>query len=110
MKNFVQCGDTITAIAPTGGVNSGDGMLFGTLFGVAAYTAAAGAEVELAVEGVFNLTKASGAITAGALVYWDDTAKDVTTTATSNTLIGAAILAAASGDATARVRLNGVAA
>lgn len=109
MKNFVQPGNTITAIAPVGGINSGDGMLFGTLFGVAATTQAGGAEVEITLEGVFDLPKATGAISAGALVYWDAVTGEVTTTDTGNVLIGAATEAAASGAATARVRLNGVA-
>ena len=108
MKNYVQPGNTITLTAPTGGVASGAGVLVGTLFGVCAYDAAAGAEVEVEVVGVFELAKASGAITEGAKVYWDATAKNVTTTASGNTLVGAAVRAAATGDAKARIRLNGV--
>jgi predicted RecA/RadA family phage recombinase len=45
--------------------------------------------------------------TAGALVYWDDTAKLFTTTSTSNTLAGVAVAIAANPTATGRVRLNG---
>ncbi|MEM7695303.1 MAG: DUF2190 family protein [Pseudomonadota bacterium] len=107
MRNFVQRGETITATAPTGGVASGDGVLIGKLFGVAAYSAAEGEAVELTTVGVFDLAKATGAITWGARVYWDDTNNVVTTTASGNDLIGAAIEAAASDAATARVRLNG---
>lgn len=108
MKNFVQPGNTVTMPAPSGGVLSGQGLLVGTLFGVAAYDAAEAAEVEMDLVGVFDLPKAAGAITQGAPIYWDDTAKNVTATATGNDLIGAAILAADAGAATARVRLNGV--
>jgi predicted RecA/RadA family phage recombinase len=57
---------------------------------------------------VVELPKASGAIDQGAAVYWDDSAKVVTTTATDNTRIGAATEDAASAAATVRVRLNGV--
>lgn len=109
MKNFIQPGHIVTFTAPAGGVDSGDGMLSGSLFGVASTKAAAGAEVEGAVEGVFELPKAADDVSFGERLYWDDTAKNVTTTATENTLIGAAIAAAASGVATVRVRLNGVA-
>jgi predicted RecA/RadA family phage recombinase len=40
-------------------------------------------------------------------IYWDNTNKRVTKTSTSNKLIGVAARAAADGDATGRVRLNG---
>ncbi|MBF0117165.1 MAG: DUF2190 family protein [Magnetococcales bacterium] len=107
MKNYVQPGDTITVIAPVA-VNSGDGLLVGALFGVALATAAINTNVEVLTEGVVDLPKAAVAVTQGAKVYWDNTAKNVTTTATNNTLIGCAIPAAAVGDAIVRVRLNGV--
>ena len=106
MKNFVQDGDTLTLTAPAA-LNAGDGFLVGTIFAVASEAAANGAAVEGATEGVFDLPKATGAITAGAKVYWDNTNKNVTTTATSNTLIGAATLAATSGAATVRVKITG---
>lgn len=108
MKNFVQQGETVTVTVPAGGISSGSCLLIGSLFGVAAFSAAEAEEVELGTMGVFDLPKAAGAITQGAKVYWDDTAKNVTTTATSNSLIGVAVAAAGSSAATARVRLNGV--
>lgn len=111
MKNHVQPGNVVTAIAPTGGVSAGDGLLVGGnyLFGVCAIDAAEGAETEIATVGVFDLAKATGAIAAGARVYWDDTAKVATGTATGNRRIGVATVAAGSGDATVRCRLDGVA-
>ena len=39
-------GHTITVAAPTGGVLSGNGVLIGTLFGIAQYDAVEGADVE----------------------------------------------------------------
>jgi predicted RecA/RadA family phage recombinase len=107
MKNFIQKGDTITLTAPTGGVSSGGGVLVGSLFGIAAGDAAENADVEVLTRGVFELPKATGAIAQGAKVYWNNANGNVTTTVTGNTLIGAAIAAAASGDATVIVRLNG---
>ena len=78
MKNFIQRGDMITVTAPTGGVTSGQGVLVGNLFGVAANTAAEGESVEIATIGVYELPKlASAVIAAGARVAWDDTAKQV---------------------------------
>lgn len=107
MRNFVQPGDVVTLTAPAGGIATGEGLLVGALFGVAAYTAAEGEEVEASLVGVFELPKGSGAIGEGAKAYWDSAARAVTVTATGNKLIGAAIRAAASGDAAVRVRLNG---
>jgi predicted RecA/RadA family phage recombinase len=91
-------------------VTSGDGLLVGSIFGVAAGDAASGATVEAALTGVFDLTKiGSQAWTVGAKVYWDDTNKRCTTVATDNTLIGVAVEAVAggAGDTIGRVRLNG---
>lgn len=107
MKNYIQPGDTVTLTAPYD-VASGDGMLVGTLFAVAALTAASGAEVEAKTNGVFELKKTSAqAWTQGAAIYWDNTAKECTTTTTSNTLIGKALVAAANPSGTGVVRLNG---
>jgi predicted RecA/RadA family phage recombinase len=107
MKNYVQQADLIPVTAPRT-LTSGAGALVGTLFGAATAAAASGASVVIQTTGVVDLPKATGAVTQGAAVYWDNTAFNVTTTATNNKLIGAAIAAAASGDALVRVRLNGV--
>jgi len=107
-KNYIQPGRVVTLTAPYQR-NSGEGALVGAIFGVAMQTVANGVAGEFALRGVFDLAKASGAITQGALVYWDNTNKNVTTTSTSNTRIGFALVAAASGDATVRVCLNGIA-
>lgn len=106
--NYVQPGDTVTVTAPYV-LTSGAGCLVGSLFGVALSAAANAATVEIMTTGVFDITKASGAVTQGAKMYWDNTNKVVTTTSTSNTLIGVATQAQASGDATCRVRLGIVA-
>ena len=109
MKTYVQPGNTITLTAPYA-VASGDGLLVGSIFGVASGTAALGESVETALTGVFDITKiGSQAWTAGAKIYWDDTNKRTTNVATSNTLIGVATEAVAggAGDTIGRVRLNG---
>ena len=56
---------------------------------------------------VFELPKATGALTQGAQAYWHSTSKNVTGTATGNTLIGVVTQAAGENDTTAVVRLNG---
>jgi predicted RecA/RadA family phage recombinase len=108
MKNYVQPGNTITLTAPYD-VASGDGLLVGSIFGVATGAAANGESIEAALVGVFDLKKvASQAWAAGDKIYWDNTAKETTKTTTSNTLIGVAIEAVGSGagETVGRVRLN----
>lgn len=105
-KNFVQPGGTVTFIGASGGHLSGDLVIVGAMFGISAFNVAESAEGELTTGGVWHLPKATGAITAGAVVYWDATAKKVTTTSTSNTKIGVAILAELSAATEVTVRLN----
>ena len=113
MKNFVQRGDVLTTPNTTGAlIASGQGVLLGALFGVAANISAVDDDLVLNLDGVFILPKAaSQAWTVGQKVYWDNTNKVCTTTATGNTLIGAAWapVAGGAGDTTGRVRLNGIA-
>lgn len=109
MKNFRREGNSNSVPAPSGGVVAGDGVLVGSLFGIAAIDAADGESVEIACVGVFEMKKTSAqAWTVGAKVYWDSTNKVVTTTASGNSLIGVAVGAAANPSATGLVRLNGV--
>ncbi|WP_424363597.1 DUF2190 family protein [Methylocystis parvus] len=106
-KNFVQCGDTLELAAPYDR-NSGEGALIGALFGVAMVDVLNGVSANFALEGVFTLAKATGAAwTVGAAIYWDDSAKNCTTTSAGNTRIGVATAAAGSGDTTGNVRLIG---
>lgn len=107
MKNFVEHGEVMPILAPTGGVVSGDLTIQGIIFGVAATTAAEGERVNLKLGGVYNLPAAtSQAWTQGAALYWDNTNKVATTTASGNTKIGAAFAAKLAADASGRVYLN----
>jgi predicted RecA/RadA family phage recombinase len=87
MQNFRQVGEQLTITAPAD-VVSGQGLKIGAMFGVCTHTAKAGTELVIRLKGVVNLPKASGAVTECQKVYWDDTAKAVTTTATGNSVIG----------------------
>jgi predicted RecA/RadA family phage recombinase len=106
MKNFISSGDIVTIPAPAA-VSSGDGVLVGTLFGVAVTDADSGANVAIKTTGVFTLPKTSAqAWTVGAAIYWDG---DECTTADgsgANTLIGKAMAVAANPSATGVVRLD----
>lgn len=109
MKNYIQPGSTITLTAPYA-ITSGAGLLVGSIFGIASGTAAIGETVETALTGVFDITKVgSQAWAQGDKIYWDNTARNATKTATGNTAIGVAIDAVAGGaaDTIGRVRLNG---
>ena len=93
MKNYIQPGNTITLTAPYD-VTSGDGLLVGSIFGVASGAALNGAAVEAALVGVFDLTKVgSQAWSVGDTIYWDNTAKNCTKTTSGNTKIGVAVAA-----------------
>ena len=106
MKNYVQAGENIVVPAPYD-VTSGGGLLVGSLFGVAVKDALTGDDVAIRTEGVFDLAKTSAqAWTVGQKVYWDDTNKLATTTATGNTLIGCATAVAANPSPTGHVRLS----
>lgn len=109
MKNYLQAGDVVTVAAPAT-VSSGDGVLVGTLFGIAATDAASGAPVEIKTTGVFTLPKTSEqAWTVGAAIYWDAGNKVATTDDDegANVLIGKALAVAANPSGTGVVRLNG---
>ena len=107
MRNFIQPGDSLAVVIPyAGGVLAGQGVLVGALFGVAATDGAQNATIEAQTQGVFDITKEpSLAITAGARVFWDNTNRRITTTATGNFQVGLAVTAALAADATARVVL-----
>lgn len=107
MKNYIQEGKMLTLTAPYD-VLSGAGMLVGSVFGVAAFDALSGATVEAMTVGVFDIKKVSAqAWEVGDKIYWDNSAKNATTTSTGNTLIGVAVAVADNPSATGRVRLNG---
>lgn len=109
MKNFVQPGNTVTVDAPTGGAASGDGVLIGSLFGVAAYTAPENSPLEIVTEGVFDLPKMTGeTFVQGAKVYWNAAEKKGTSTVSSNSWVGVALQAANTTATIVRLRLNHV--
>jgi len=111
MRNFIQTGESLALVAPYI-VAPGGGALIGSLFVVAKSAALAGAAFEGMPRGVFDMAKATGqAWTAGIKLYWDDTARNVTTAVgTVNKLIGTSTQAQASADVIGRVYVMGLAA
>lgn len=109
MKNFVQPGENIT-ITATAAASSGDGVLVGSLFGIASTDAAIGDSLTLATRGVYSMPKPSTDVLAvGDPVYWDDAAGLVTTDAASgaNPQVGLAVTAAGNPSSAVNVRLDG---
>lgn len=109
MKNYVQKGDNITVTA-TATATSGNGVLIGSLFGIAAGDAAIGEDLDLVTVGVFDMAKVSTDVLAvGDLVYWDESATLVSSDddTGANELIGIAVTAAANPSGSVNVRLNG---
>ncbi len=109
MKTFIQEGNIITVTAAAN-IASGDGVLAGSIFGVAAADAVTGEEAEIATVGVYELPKLSTAVIAqGDRVAWDATAKQIKPPAVGLYPVGIATEAAGNGTATVKVRLDGIA-
>ncbi len=108
MKNFVQEGDRLQYANASGAtITSGTPVLVGVRIGIASEDIPNNTTGILAMEGVFTVSKLSTDVVAqGALLYWDNTNKRLTVTATGNTVAGYAQSASAAGVATADIMLN----
>ena len=94
---------------PSSDVAAGTVVVQGNLVGIALQPIAANTKGALAVQGVFDVAKASATVfSAGANVYWDDTNNVAVTTdgGGANKLLGKAVAAAESGAVLVRVRLS----
>ena len=109
--------DDVIDYTPGSDVACGDVVVQGSLLGVAVKPIASGILGSLVLTGVFDFVKVTGAITAGAPVYWNATGDPVggtagtgaLTTNSSYTFAGYAAEAAASDATTARVVMPGAA-
>lgn len=119
-NNLIQPGDTITYVLGSGetAVASGKGILIGVMVGVVIslqrndqtvfknQASAEGDVAEVRLEGVYLLEKTTGeAWSQGAKLYWNNTTKKFTTTASGNTFGGYAWAAALSAATTGEVSL-----
>ena len=108
MRNFIQPGDTITLKALTD-IKSGDGVVVGSIFGIACNDALKDTEVEVKLTGVFQLNKvATESWNVGSLIYWNEQKKLTTLEQNNNLLIGVAIEDALNPSSVGTVRLNGI--
>lgn len=111
MENFVQRDDQDNGLVVTAPYarSAGEGVLVGAMFGVCVDAASSGASVVVKRHGVYTLAKATGAgenPSAGAIVYWNDTNKNVSASSTGNTRIGYARSARTTADTTVDVVLD----
>jgi len=110
MKNYIQNGHIVRVTTPTGGIATGDAIIVGSIFGIAAYASADGDPVELSTMGVFQLPKASAAVlTVGTRVAWDNAAKNINVPGAGRYSVGVATEVAGNGRTSVAVRLDGVA-
>lgn len=104
---FVENGEILSFVAPTGGTTVGVGLLIGTnLFVVCKETVAAGVLTTGAVVGVWTLAKDAVTIALGDPIYWDAANKAVTNVAGSLQRIGTAWSAQVAGDPTVKVNIG----
>jgi len=105
MKNFVQEGRALDFVA-TAVVASGLAVLINTILVIPATNAGIGQVFSGWIHGVYEIPCATGtAWKTCDTLYWDNTNKRVTTTATNNTKIGMAGADKVAGDATGWVKL-----
>jgi len=88
MKNGVQVGHTVTAIAPDGGVLSGVILVIGSVAMVPVTSASKGESVEVDVCGVFDLPKKTGAAAGQFTPAYLTSEGEITATEGTNVLVG----------------------
>lgn len=86
---------------PTSDLAAGDVVQIGDLIAITSRPAKANVPVALDVTGLYEIDKDNSSVSAGAILYWDNTNKKATTTATGNKRLGLA--AAAAPDAATKV-------
>lgn len=108
MKNFVQEGHVIDFPNTSGAtIASGAAVLMGTRIGVAVGDIANNDTGPVRVTGVHTIAKLGTDVVAlGAALYWDNTNKRLTTTASGNTYAGWATGAAGNGVTTVNIKIN----
>lgn len=108
-NNYIQPGEHLTVVAPAGGTVSGQMYKVGGIIGVAQTTQAAGENVVLSVDGVYEVPKVSAqAWAVGDPLYFVTASRNLTNvSATGHFLVGVATEVAANPSSVGRARLNG---
>ena len=103
---YVQVGNIIKVVAPTGGTTRGTPVLIGNILGIPAATVLVGVSVNIQVAGVFSSTKVSAqAWVQGAPIYWDNAAAKLTNLK-AGLYVGVATVAAANPSSVGTVLLS----
>ena len=102
---FYQTGDVIDYTAAED-LSFGDVVDLSTRIGVAGAAIARDAAGPVQGTGVYRIPKATGAVTVGQALYWAKSAKNLTTTADSNTPAGWAVAPAGSEDPDVLVKIG----
>lgn len=107
----------VVAYTPGSAVSAGDVILQTALFGISSQDIAASALGSIETDGIFDVVKVTGVVSAGAEIFWDPTGDPVggvagsgacTTTQAALSLMGWAVVSALSAGTTARVKLANV--
>lgn len=107
MKNKILDEGCSIKYAHSSAVASGEAVQIGDILGVAVKDYEANEEGIYDVEGVFELTKVTTDVLAiGTIIFWDNTAKKITSTASTNKPVGYVWKAAGNGDTSVRVSLE----
>lgn len=97
MKTFKGEGNSVSIVAGAA-ISAGQVVVQNDLVGVALTNADSGGTVQIALNGIFTVTKPTGAgIAAGQPLYWNATSGAEFQATTTRTYIGVAAAAAASG-------------
>lgn len=108
MKNFLQPGDSVDVDAPND-VTSGEGVVIGSLFGVATATKLSGERVALGVKGVYSLPKLSANVMAvGIKVNFNNANKELQIATSTLDNVATVLKAAGNGVTEVEVRLTPV--
>lgn len=102
---YLHEGDTIHVI-PTVAIPAGAVVVLNNIVGITKSDIGAGEFGVISLCGVYEFIKGLEPFATGDFVYWDQTARQATTTATSNIYIGRATSDAASSDVVVTVRLE----
>ena len=110
MASYLNKGDVIEH-TPSAAVSAGQPVLVGSsLLTIATQPIAANAAGSVATSGVWDIAKGTGsntAISAGAIVYWDNANSVVTSSSNGTVRCGIAVGSAANAAASVSMKLNG---
>ncbi|MDK2124153.1 DUF2190 family protein [Parachitinimonas caeni] len=106
-RNFVKSGQVMDVRASSP-IRSGEVVVLGKRLGVALGDIAVNQLGAVQMQGVFLLPKnPADAVSQGDLLYWNASNRQLTSTASGNTLAGYAFAPAAAGSSSAELCLNG---